>query len=75
MKLMLESTDELTEIDGVPVRVWRAWTVAGIECIAFVHRIAVAEGLDMREFDRHLHLQPPPRFRPLSEVLPVRQVV
>jgi len=67
---MLESTDIVTNIDGVPVRKWIGTTENGIECIVFVHRIAVLESKDSAEFEAELKEQLPPGRRvPLSMIL------
>lgn len=39
MKLTIEATDVLTEMDGVPVRVWNGTTENGTPCEVYVHRI------------------------------------
>lgn len=70
MRLQIESTDQITAMDGVPVRVWRGRTEAGVECIVFVHRIAVHNDNDQSQFDAELAEQlPPGRHVPLRSVL------
>lgn len=70
MKLTIESTDQITQLDGVPVRVWQGRTEAGVPCIMFVHRIAVANSVDQSQFDKELAEQlPPGRSVPLTHVL------
>jgi hypothetical protein len=70
MKLMIESTDALTKLDGVEVRLWEGTTEDGIPCKVFVHRIAVANEQDSAAFDRELKSQMPPgRHIPLSMIL------
>lgn len=60
MKLTIESTDHLTYLGGVPVRVWKGRTEGGVECLVFVHRLAVDRAADTAEFDRELREQLPP---------------
>lgn len=60
MQLTLTSTNQITEYDGVPVRVWEGITPNGIPCFVFVHRIAVVRTKDTDEFDRELREQLPP---------------
>lgn len=60
MKIVIESTDQLTHIEGVPVRVWKGTTEGGVECIVLVHRLAVERAKDTSEFERELHEQMPP---------------
>lgn len=70
MRLMIESTDALTSLDGVPVRLWEGTTEDGIPCKVFIHRIAVANEQDASTFDRQLKEQlPPGRYIPLSMIL------
>jgi hypothetical protein len=71
MKITIEATDQLTTIDGVPVRVWRGETEDGVPCQVFVHRIAVRYDQDCTRFDRELVSKlPPGRHIPLRLVLP-----
>ena len=70
MKITIEATDQLTEMDGVPVRVWNGTTEGGVQCFVFVHRLAVHMDEDSGEFDRELKEQMPPgRAIPLSAIL------
>ena len=70
MQIQIEATDQLTHFDGVPVRVWKGVTAGGVECLVFVHRIAVHKDQDPTEFDRELQEQlPPGRAFPLSAIL------
>lgn len=42
MKILIESTDEIGTINGVQCRKWLGKTEAGVPCLVFVPRIAVA---------------------------------
>jgi hypothetical protein len=53
MKLMIESTDKVALIDGVPCRFWDGVTESGSRCVVFVHRIA-ANPDDLSEFESEL---------------------
>ena len=70
----LESTEVLTQVDGVPVRVWKATTESGLECVAYVARLAVHQDADARELERELQEIPPPGVRPLWETLDPRML-
>ena len=61
MKIQIESTNAITEINGVAVRVWTGVTESGIPCIVFVHRIAVRETADASDFERELKEKSPPQ--------------
>jgi hypothetical protein len=70
LKIIIESTDKLTTIDGVPVRVWEGVTQSGTRCVVLVHRIAVDQAEDTEQFERELREKlPPGRSFPLSAVL------
>lgn len=70
MQVQIESTDKLTTIDGVPVRVWNGVTAEGTPCLVFVHRIAVHKDHDSSQFERELQEQlPPGRHIPLSAII------
>lgn len=71
MVIMIESTNEITQIDGVPVRVWLGTTDRGIKCKLFIHRIAVHKQSDHEEFDFVLRTELP-LFQsvPLAKILP-----
>ncbi len=70
MRMTIEATDQLTTMDGVPVRLWEGTTEAGTPCKVFVHRIAVHKSQDAAQFDKELKEQlPPGRSVPLSAIL------
>ncbi len=70
MTLMIESTDELTFMDGVPVRVWKGITERGVRCFVFVHRIVAAEKEQKEQLDRDLKVElAPGRVIPLRNIL------
>jgi hypothetical protein len=72
VKLTLQSTNQLTSLNGATVRVWKGKTEGGVECIAFIVNLAVERGADSREFERELlETQPPAEDRriPLREIL------
>ncbi|MCA9270510.1 MAG: hypothetical protein KDA41_18640 [Planctomycetales bacterium] len=70
MKIQIESTDQVTEINGVPVRLWQGTTEDGVDCHVFVHRIAVAKQDDCSAFERELTEKlPPPVHVPLHHIL------
>jgi len=70
MKITIESTDQLTHLDGVPVRVWEGTTEGGTPCKVFVHRIAVDQDEDQVAFEAELQEQLPP-----GRVVDLRQVL
>jgi hypothetical protein len=41
MKITIESTTQLVDVNGVPARVWEGETETGIKVIALITRVAV----------------------------------
>ena len=69
MKLTIEATEHLTNLDGVKVRAWKGTTERGVPVVVFVHRIAV-DNSHSAELDRELvETLPPGRELPLVEAL------
>jgi hypothetical protein len=60
MKLEIIATGKLTEIGGVPVRLWEGKTESGIPCKVFVHRVMVHKDHDSTQFEAELKEQMPP---------------
>ena len=60
MRITIESTEHLTTIDGVEVRLWEGVTEDGVRCKVFVHRLAVHDDDDSSRFDAELARQLPP---------------
>lgn len=54
MKITMTATEKLTEIDGVPVRLWEGITGQGVKCKVFVNRIAVHKDEDNIQFENEL---------------------
>jgi len=70
MKIEIESTDKIVDIDGVPVRLWEGYTEHGIKCKAFIHRLAVHNDDDAGQFDRELKEQMQP-----DSIISLRQIL
>lgn len=54
MKIALESTDILVEIQGVPARKWEGYTVDGLPIIAYVALIGVKADQNVQEIRNEL---------------------
>ena len=54
MKVTLENTTKIVNLNGVPARVWEGQTESGIPCHAFITRIAVARDEDASQFEAQL---------------------
>jgi len=70
MWITMESTEHITDIDGVPVRLWEGETSVGTKCKIFVHRIAVANNKDTAQFEKELAEQLPP-----GQKIPLRNIL
>ena len=42
MKLLLESTTKVVELNGLPARIWEGTTESGIKVHAFLTRVAIS---------------------------------
>jgi hypothetical protein len=61
MRVNLENTSKIVEVNGIPCRIWEGWTDSGIEVHAYVTRIAVsAEEKRFEEFEAELRETRPP---------------
>ena len=70
MKISIEATDKLTQIDGVPIRLWEGVTEGGVKCKVFVHRIAVHKAEDCLQFEQEfVECMPPGRYVELRHIL------
>lgn len=70
MQISMMPTEQITTIEGGPVRVWHGVTARGVACIIYVRRIAVRDGMDTDEFDRELRtVEAPAEPVPFEETL------
>lgn len=61
MKLSIEMSDELANIDGVECRIWNGHADNGVPVRVYVHRVAVPLGEVMKAFDDELLTRRPPQ--------------
>jgi len=73
MKITIESTSKIVELNGVPCRVWEGTTAGGVKMHAFVTRVAVHKNDDASEFERELKEQRTPS--PEVDAIPLRMVL
>lgn len=74
MKITIESTDRLVEVNGVPARVWEGKTESGIGVVCCVTQIAAPVAADDSEFQRELTRTKPPSDWAVT-VFPLRMVL
>lgn len=59
MKITIESTTKIVEVDGVPARVWEGKTERGVTVAAFITRVTPMDG-DPAQFEAELlEVRPP----------------
>lgn len=77
MKIEITVTSTLTDLDGVPVRVWNGVTEGGQEVLVFVQRLAVHKDQDQMAFERELEETMPPESirRSLQQVFDLRHIL
>ena len=76
MRMTLENTSKIVELNGVPARIWEGCTESGIPVVAFVTRVAVAEGQAAEayaEFERELRATRPPSAE--AAAIPARLIL
>lgn len=56
--LCVEATDQVVQFRGLPCRLWRGTTPAGVPVIAYIATIAVREDCDARELEEGLTRRP-----------------
>jgi hypothetical protein len=55
MKITVENTSKIVELNGVPARIWEGHTDSGIPVHCYVTRIAVANKADISQFEAELY--------------------
>jgi hypothetical protein len=60
MKITIENTEKIVELDGVPARVWEGHTESGIKVHCFVTRITPQTHDNIEQFERELVEQKAP---------------
>lgn len=73
MKITIESTSKIVELNGVPARVWEGKTESGIPVHCYVTRIAVERDQDGSEFERELQEHRAPSAA--IEAIPLRMIL
>jgi hypothetical protein len=55
MKINIESTTKIVQLNGVPARIWEGTTETGIKIHAFITRVAIGKNEDGTQFEKELH--------------------
>lgn len=77
MKVHLESTDRVVEVNGaVEARVWQGTTESGIEVTALITRVSIClDTADQAAFEAELDARPPVPLRIHRDAWPHRLVL
>ena len=82
MKITIESTDLITEMQGISCRVWRGVTERGTKVELLAPLIRVARNADASQLEQELKELPAPEvmrrvgiFDPWSEPIDLRKVI
>lgn len=74
MKITIESTTKIVQLNGVPARVWQGKTESGIEVHCFIVRLAIEKNEPRAaEFTNELFHQSDPK--PEIEAYPLRMII
>ncbi len=73
MKLIIENTTKIVELDGLPARVWEGHTESGIPVHCFVTRVAVRDDADCSQFEKELSEQRTPSAEVAA--IPMRMIL
>lgn len=73
MKITIESTTKIVQLNGVPARIWEGTTESGVPVHCYVTRVAVDRDEDTSQFERELQEQKAPR--PELEAIPLRMII
>lgn len=54
MKITIENTSKIVEVNGVACRIWEGETASGVKVVCLIPRIAVRNGQDSSQFESEL---------------------
>jgi hypothetical protein len=74
MKITIESTSKIVDLDGVPGRVWEGVSEGGVKVICFITRIvAQTTGQDLKQLEAELQEQRVPSEE--AKAIPLRLIL
>ena len=71
MRITIETTTKVVEVDGVPARIWEGQTESGIPVHCMITRVVVDVAEDQAQFEAELAQCRPPR-NPDVDAYPMR---
>ena len=75
MNVTLQPTDRMTEINGVPARVWEGTTGKGIPVFCLITRVGIREDHDAAELEAELREQRAPCSGEVARAIPLRMIL
>ncbi|MDD5358599.1 MAG: hypothetical protein PHX80_05590 [Candidatus Nanoarchaeia archaeon] len=74
MKITIESTTKIVQMNGVPARIWEGKTESGIKCHCYITRVAIDKNESrVKEFLDELQEQKAPSAE--IEAIPARLIL
>lgn len=74
MKITIESTNKIVELNGVPARVWEGHTESGIPLHCFITRVSVKDTEDTTQFEKELQEHKVPENADIQGI-PLRLII
>jgi hypothetical protein len=73
MKITIESTTRIVNVDGIDCRLWEGTTERGVKIECLIPRIAARGDQDLSQFEAELKEQRAPSFR--ESAFPLRMLL
>jgi hypothetical protein len=74
MKITIESTTKITNLNGVPARIWEGVSENGVKIHCFITRVAIdKDEPNSEQFEKELKEHKPPT--PEIEAIPLRMII
>lgn len=74
MKITIESTSKIVELNGIPARVWEGQTESGVKIHCFINRVAIDKDEPrVEEFEKELQEQKVPSVE--VQAIPSRLII
>jgi hypothetical protein len=75
MNVTLQPTDRMTNLNGVPARVWEGTTGKGVPIFCLITRVGVREDHDYSELEQELEEQRAPCSTEVANFIPLRMIL
>lgn len=75
MKITIENTDRIIDVNGIESRLWEGKTESGIPIHCLIIRIAVSSDADLSQFEKELKVCNPPSAASSAAFFSARLIV